>query len=166
MGSSSSQPKTTASGAAVKMKQLFGLKYKSSHRCSLPRLGDRVQTLRPWIGTITTPPRLRSRGSNMETRGETREAVLGRFGTNAVRLVTATVSRLLSASVSTYCLSFPSWGSRVRIPSPASPGTLCLLGFPAFLCRSDVNAFYIKTPFSIRFLHRNSGRNSGSSSAR
>jgi len=40
------------------------------------------------------------------------------------------------------------------------------LGFPAFLCRTDVNAFYIKTPFSIRFLHRNVDRNVDSSSAR
>ena len=159
MGSSSFQPKTAASGAAVKTKPLFIFNLKSSYRCSLPRLRDRVQTLRPWIGTITTPPRLRSRGSNMETHTETHTAYLGRFTAYAVRLVTATVSRLSNASVFGYCFCLLSRRPQVRVLSGAWPGTLGLLGFPAFLCRTDVNAFYIKTPFSIQFLHRNCARN-------
>ena len=102
----------------------------------------------------------------METVGETIGAILSRFRTNAIKAMTTMASRVSNASVFTYCISFPSWGSPVRARSPASPETLCVLGFPAFLCRTDVNAFYIKTPFSIRFLHRNCRRNCRSSSAR
>lgn len=102
----------------------------------------------------------------METYTETYTAYLGRFTANAVKLVTATVSRLSNASVFGYCFCLLSRRPQVRVLAGAWPGTLCLLGFPAFLCRTDVNAFYIKTPFSIRFLHRNVDRNVDSSSAR
>ena len=95
----------------------------------------------------------------METMQETMQRVLPSLRLNAVKLVTATVSKLSNASVFGYCVCLLSRRPQVRVLAGAWPETLCLLGFPAFLCRSDVNAFYIRTPFSIRFLHRNYARN-------
>ena len=102
----------------------------------------------------------------METMAETMASRLTESRHGAIKLVTATVSRLYNASVLDYCFCLLSRRPQVRVLSGAWPGTLCLLGVPAFLCRTDVNAFYIKTPFSIRFLHRNCRRNCRSSSGR